>query len=148
MIEIKMKCPDCGLELKANAKTCISCGCPIVYDSGRSSRQSVLTKRKCFGISLCLAAIVCFVICFTRVSNDQYRFYIQHYGECKAGYEESMLTAESYGYGFFRSSYQDIASTYQDLMDSDQKKIWTYRALGSVGLILLGSGIKNIKKRG
>lgn len=83
------------------------------------------------------------VVAFTRVNNDKYSFYKQHYKECMDGYAENKSTANDYG-GWFKSSYNYIASNYEDMAKDDNKKIWIYRiqaiilCLGSAACGIVG----------
>ena len=54
--------------------------------------------------------------------------------------------------GMFSGCYKSIASTYEDMMEDDMKKIWKFRGAAIiccvVGIGLVFVGYKNIKKGG
>ena len=72
-------------------------------------------------------------------------FYIGHYETCLEGYNDSIAMARSYSSGFFRSSYQSIADSYQDMMRTDTEGIQKYLQSGFArlggGALLLLAGV-------
>lgn len=167
-------CPECGKEQDSSAKSCIECGYPLQNDSksqvckdcgkllkdgntyctncGFENSNSVPTmknsKNKMIGIALIVVACVMFVIAFTRVNNEKYDFYKQHYEECMDGYEESMDMADG---GWFSGSYKQIANSYENMAEDDKTEINKYRIqavlFGVAGVVLVCFGYKSLKKK-
>jgi hypothetical protein len=112
----------------------------------------IYKNKKYIGIFLCVIACVCFIVAFTRINNDDYAFYKQHYKECMEGYADTKSTANSYSSSFFRSSYNSIASGYEKMAKDDNKTIWKYRIQAIVlcigGTVCMIIGVKQYKKRG
>lgn len=124
------KCSDCGAELKEGALSCPECGCPVtsISTNDGTRTQSIREKlRIVVAVVLCLIACFCVYKCFYTINDDGYKFYKEHYSECMEGYAESTANASSYSYGFFKSSYQDIANQFLDMANDDMKEIWQYR---------------------
>ena len=133
-------CPTCGFDLKVdkwecvechtfvdnNADKCPKCGAPkeltISGKTNADTNRLDIRKKKNLGLAMIIVACLLLVIGFTRINNSLYKFYKQHYEECKEGYYETKTTADSYGSGFFGSSYNGIANSYKKMMDSDMKK--------------------------
>lgn len=160
-------CPTCGFDLKADKWECVECHafvdnnvdeCPkcvasraltISDKTNADSKRLDIRKKKIIGLVMIIAACVLFVIGFTRINNSHIKFYKQHYEECKEGYYETKATANSYGSGFFNSSYNSIANSYKKMMNSDMKKINFFRIQAGVcwatGIGLLVIGIKKMK---
>ncbi len=137
------KCPDCGTELEEGAISCPECGCPVVMTSTNGvngTHSNRKTMRRIVAVVMCLVACFCIYKCFCMINDSNYKFYKEHYSECMQGYAENTATAASYSYGFFKSSYQDIANRYQDMANDDMKEIWKYRiaaiAFGASGVLL------------
>jgi len=142
-------CPDCGTPITGNIDACPNCGCPISKNSNTFT-NSVTNKNKIKGTIMIIIVAICFLFGVTRLTNDDYKFYIEHCKECQENYEEVQATANSYSYGFFKSSYQDIADTYLDMIKDDKKEYWIFRIKAIVsftaGGITLIFGIKNLKR--
>lgn len=157
-----IKCPECNTEVESEIAVCPSCGFPIkkkttvqaepkVSDGVKTPMDSEqLKKKKLIGVAMCIIGCICFIIAITRVTNEDYKFYVEHYEDCKEGYEDCMDEAK-YG-GMFSGSYRSIVSTYEDMMEDDMEEIWKYRGIAivccAVGLGLIFVGYKNIKKGG
>lgn len=157
-----IKCPECNTEVDSEVAVCPSCGFPIkkkpivqaelkVSDEAKAPIDpEQLKKKKLIGTVMCIIGCICFVIAITRITNEDYKFYVEHYEDCKDGYEDCMDEAK-YG-GMFSGSYRSIASTYEDMMEDDMKEIWKFRGtaiaccVAGIGLIFVG--YKNIKKGG
>lgn len=167
-------CPECGKEQDSSVKSCVECGYPLQTDNkslvckecgeplkngntycancGFENSNSVSTaknsKNKMIGIALIVVACVMFVIAFTRVNNEKYEFYKQHYEDCMDGYEESMDMA---GGGWFSGSYKQIANSYENMAEDDMAEINKYRIqavlFGVAGVVLVGFGYKSLKKK-
>lgn len=93
---------------------------------------------------MCIIGCIFIVVAITRITNDEYKFYKQHYQECIDGYNDTKSTADSYCGGFFRSSYKSIDSSYKDMADDDNEELWKFRIqaivflCGGCGLIIYG----------
>ena len=124
-------CPECGHEMKAEETLCHNCG----YDGKEKNESS--RKRKTIIIRCVSAAIacLCLILAFSRIYNDKFAFYKQHYADCMAEYEECTDAAENGVY--FRSSYRSLAESFKEMADSDLKEIWRYRIQG---LCFIGTG--------
>ena len=129
-----MKCPECGTEIADNVAVCPSCG----YEIGQSEVEtvgdntnttatvSVYMNKKYIGIALCVVACIMLIVAFTRINNDTYSFYKQHYKECMEVYAENSAEARSSG-ALFSGTYRYIASEYETMAKNANKKIWKYR---------------------
>lgn len=99
---------------------------------------------------MCIIGCILLVIAVTRITNDKYKFYKQHYQECIDGYNDAKSAANSYRSIFFSSSYNSIASSYKDMADDDSKELWKFRIQAIVffcsGCLLIICGYKNYKK--
>lgn len=128
-----MKCPECGNEVADNVKVCPSCGYEIipsetdVQENTKSGEVPIYKNKKYIGIALFVVACIMFIVAFTRINNDTYSFYKQHYKECMEGYADTKATADEYSGWFFKSTYESIASSYEDMAQDDNKIIWKYR---------------------
>ncbi len=148
-----IKCPECGNDVSDQVKTCPHCGYEILEESKQIEKNHDIPtykNRKYISILMCIIGCVLLIIAVTRITNDKYKFYEQHYQECIDGYNDTKSTANSYGSGFFGSSYNSIASSYKDMADEANKKLWKFRIqaivllCGGCGLIICG--YKNYKK--
>lgn len=159
-------CPNCGFDVNADKWECEECHtfvdnntdvCPTCGASKKIAvqgeppiafKQQGGENSKKIGLAMIIAACILCVVGFTRITNSHYRFYKQHYAECEAGYVDTKSTANSYKSGFFKNSYNEIASSYKSLMDDDMKKINSFRIqagvcwVAGVGLLVVG-----LKKR-
>lgn len=147
-------CYECGTVLKKSAVTCKNCGAPVSVlneDVTKTNTASSCTsKNKKIGIGMIIAACILFVVAFTRVNNDEYKFYKQHYEECEAGYIDTKSMANSYSGGLFKSSYNSIANSYQKMMDDDMKETNKFRIQAVVclaaGVVLVFIGSKKVRE--
>lgn len=130
-----MKCPECGNEIADDVKVCPSCGFEIIQSETveentviTNTNETVLVykNKKYIGIALCVVAFIILIAAFTRINNDKYSFYKQHYKECMEGYAENSTDARNSG-SWFSGTYRYIASEYEDMAKDDNKKIWEYR---------------------
>lgn len=148
-----VKCSECGNMVARNADSCPACGCSMNH-SDTADGKKVLgvngNKQQYIGYGLIAIALILMIVSFTRVNNKKYNFYKEHYAECEEGYEEAKNMADSYGYGLFKSTYNMIADSYQELMDADKKEMNSYRIQAVVYLgaavILLFFGVKNVRR--
>lgn len=105
-------------------------------------------KKKMIGAVMCALGCICFIIALTRITNEDYKFYVEHYEDCMEGYESCMEEA-AYA-GMFSNAYKNIARTYEDMAEDDMKEIWKYRGAAIVccvaGIGLIFAGYRNIKK--
>ena len=128
-----IKCPECGNEVTDDEKVCPSCGYEIIssetdtQETTNSSVVPVYKNKKYIGLALFVVACIMFIVAFTRINNDTYSFYKQHYKECMEGYADTKATADEYSGWFFKSTYESISSSYEDMAQDDNKIIWKYR---------------------
>ena len=143
-------CPECGKEVEEEVLACPECGFPIKKQD--KAEKSIYKNKKYIGIVMCVIGFILFIVAITRINNDDYKFYLEHYETCMQGYDENTETANSYTSGFFKSSYKNIASSYKEMAEDDYKEIWKYRIEAIVacgaGLILLVIGYKNVRNKG
>lgn len=149
-----IKCPECGTEIEDEILSCPECGYPISKEAPTDPKQAKTSRRllrKIIALAMCLVSIFCLYTGFTTITGEKYRFYQEHYAQCMQGYGENAAMSDSYAYGFFKSSYQDIANSYLDLADDDMEKIWEYRitaiAFGASGVLLLVGAVLIFPKR-
>ncbi len=144
-----IECPECGKEIEENLLSCSNCGFPIKIKD--KEEQPIYKNKKYIGIVMCIVGCILFIVAITRINNDIYKFYLEHYETCMEGYDENNATANLYSSGFFKSSYKSIASRYKEMAEDDYKEIWKYRIEAIVacgaGSILLVIGYRNIKKK-
>lgn len=128
-----IKCPECGNEVVNDVNICPSCGYEIIPSETGTQETTdnrvvpIYENKKYIRIVLFVAACILFIIAFTRINNDTYSFYKQHYKECMEGYADSKAAADNYSGWLFKGSYERIASSYEDMARDDNKKIWEYR---------------------
>lgn len=145
-----INCPECGKEVGEEVLVCPECGFPIKKQDKLG--QPIYKNKKYIGLAMCIIGCILFVVAITRINNDDYKFYLEHYETCMQGYDENTEVANLYTSGFFKSSYKDIALSYKKMAEDDYKEIWNYRIKAIVacgaGLILLVIGYKNVRNRG
>lgn len=148
-------CPKCGKKILSDSKICSYCGYEMATKNEHildDKKEIPLYKSKRF-ISILMRIIgsILLIISITRITNDDYKFYKQHYQDCMDGYNDTKSIADSYLGGYFKSSYNSIASSYKDMADDDNKKIWIFRiqaiALACGGFALIIYGYKKGKKK-
>lgn len=144
-----IECPECGKEQDSNNEICMECG----FENASSeslTKNNEKNKNKVVGIVLIAIACVMFAFSFSRVNNDKYDFYKQHYEECIEGYEDSMAMANSSG-ALFRGSYKSIANSYEDMAEEDMAEINKYRIQAVLfcvaGVVLVYLGYRTLKKK-
>lgn len=148
-----IKCPECGKEVSDTITICPQCGYKIITQGDvRDGKTYIPTykNKKFIGIVLWVVACICFIIAFTRINNDDYAFYKGHYQICMEEYVENKSTANAYTGGLFKSSYNYIASKYEEMAKDDNKKIWEYRIQAIIfclgGAVSVIVGYKEYKK--
>lgn len=148
-----MKCSECGTEVADNAAVCPNCGYVIIQSEVETVEDNTNTiepvpvykNKKYIGIVLCAVACIMLIVAFTRINNDTYSFYKQHYRECMEGYAENSADARNAGL-WFRGTYRYIASRYEDMAKDDNRKIWGYRIQAiALGLGGIAGGIVGFK---
>ncbi|CCY53271.1 putative uncharacterized protein [Coprococcus sp. CAG:782] len=154
-----MKCPECGTEVADNVNVCPSCGYEVVQseteavedNTNTTATVPVYKNKKYIGITLCVVACIMLIVAFTRINNDTYSFYKQHYEECMEGYAENSANARNSG-SWFSGTYRYIASEYEDMAKDDNKKIWEYRiqaivlCLGGIACGVIGCKFIKVEK--
>lgn len=151
---VMVQCPECGKEISDNTRVCPHCGYEIKEQNELAVENKkevpIYKNRKYISILMCIIGCIFLFVSITRITNDDYKFYKQHYQDCMDGYNDTKSTADSYSGGYFRSSYNYIASTYKDMAEDDNKKLWKFRfqamVLACGGLALIIYGYKNYKK--
>ncbi|WP_368189004.1 hypothetical protein [Blautia sp. 1033sp1_1033st1_G9_1033SCRN_220408] len=83
-------------------------------------------NTKFAGIGLLILACVCFILGYSNVNNEDYSFYKDHYETCMDGYNDTITDPNSYS-GYFTSTYDYIASSYEKMAEDDEKKMWEFR---------------------
>ncbi len=145
-----INCPGCGHRISDKAKACPKCGHSIQnIEIGNASPNSN-RKEKTIGSLLCVFAVLCIIWGIGCVTNDRYVYCCEHYEEGISGQAESMAEANNFQSGFFKSSYETIATLYEDMAHDTLMEIWKFRieaiALCGVGAVSLIIGIQKFKK--
>lgn len=139
-----IKCPECGTEISDNTNVCTQCGYEIIKQNKLASddkKEAIVYKnRKYISILMCLIGCILLAVSITRITSDEYKFYKQHYQDCMDGYADTKSIANSYSSGYFRDSYNYIASNYEDMAIEDRKRIWKFR-IQAIGLLCGGCGL-------
>lgn len=147
MIMEEKRCPECGGIITADVKICPHCGFPL--QPAKPVYQKLISNWKLIGVFMCVAAIICFILGVKCVKNDSYEFYEEHLQTCIDGYNDCKWEAD-HAMAQFRSTYQRLADSYEDMIKSDRIELWKYRigamALCGVGAGLLLFGVINFKK--
>lgn len=149
-----IKCPECGKEISDQANICPHCGYEIIAQNEYMKKENkeipIYKNRKYISILMCVIGCIFLIGAITRITNDDYKFYKQHYQDCMDGYNDTKAIADSYWGGYFESSYNSIATSYKDMADDDNKELRKFRIqaliLGCGGLILIICGCKNYNK--
>lgn len=146
-----IKCPECGGEISDKAVQCPHCGYEMTVLMNEPIENNIPNKKQQYiGIGMCILACVLFIFAIKNITDDKYKFYVENYDTYVAGYEENSNTASQYSGGFFKSGYDQIASSYKSMADDAKKVIWTYRITAivscGVGIFLVFYGTKKIKK--
>lgn len=154
-------CPECGREIDSEVSVCPYCAFPIKKKTTEPKVSEVTTqpidpekqkKKKLISMILCIVGCICLIFAITRVTNEDYKFYLEHYEDCEKGYNDCMYEKTKYTSTYFSSTYGSIASSYEDMMEDDMKEIWKFRGTAIVccvaGIGLIFVGYKNIKKGG
>lgn len=138
------KCPECGSFIVFGDSKCSNCGCPMVYKSN-NIKHPANNKNTITGMIFILTSFILTFFAIVQITNEEYKFYKQHYLECEAGYIESKEYAEMYSYGStFRSNYLWIAEEYENLMKKDMHVINKHRitaillTISGIALIVIG----------
>ena len=139
-----IKCPECGTEIESGISSCPECGCPISNkdsDTTEDAHNNKSLYRKIIALIICIVGIFCLYYSYATINDSTYKLYKDHYEDCMEGYDSTSAMANSYSYGYFKSSYKDIANRYMDMADDDMEVIWEYRkkaiAYGASGALLV-----------
>ncbi len=143
---------ECSNDVPDQVKTYRHCGYEILKEDKQiKEKHNISIYEKYISALICIVGCIFLVMAITRITNDEYRFYKQHYQKCVDGYNDIKSTADSYGGGLFRGSYNSIAFSYKNMADDDNKELWKFRiqaivlVCGGFGLIICG--YKKYKKR-
>lgn len=145
-------CPKCGCKMEKEQNVCSQCGNMSVMKNDNYDSETDIQKhgKKYIGLIFGLIALVCFIWGITRISNDEYNFYKEHYETCMEGYAESKQIANSYSSSFFKNSYNSIASSYENMAEDDNEKIWEFRIQAIIlcicGVFFISIGYKIYQK--
>ena len=141
------RCQECGEILAVNSTYCKNCG--FENTSRTEIKKLIYDHRKVVGSISILLACILIIISFTRINNEDYQFYAEHYNKCMMGYEESIYMAKTSS-GYFSLSYENIADSYKEMADDDMMKLNGFRIQAGIGLFvslgLLFMGYKILKK--
>ena len=124
-----MKCYECGTEAADNVSVCPSCGYDIIQSEVETVEDNTTTivkepiyrNKKYIGVVLYVVACIMLIVAFTRINNDTYAFYKQHYKGCMEEYVENSADARNSG-GLFSGTYRFIASEYEKMAKYANKK--------------------------
>ena len=117
------KCPECGSFIVYGDSKCSNCGCPIVYKSN-NIKHPANNKNIITGMVFILTSFILTFFAIVQITNEEYKFYKQHYLECEAGYIES--------------------KEYENLMKKDMRVINKHRitaillTISGIALIVIG----------
>lgn len=135
----QVKCSECGAMIPDNLDTCPSCGAPKnVNDSiGYSEKRKAVDPKKRYISYVMFALAIVFLIMAVRTrffgEYDYYSEVIYEYEDNIDEYRdlkhENQATADSYSGGIFKYGYQDIANSYQGLIDDANDRIDYYESL-------------------
>ena len=96
--------------------------------------------RRIIGAVLLAAAVACFIGARKQVTCDEYQFYSAHYARCEEERADAVGLPDRTGM-MFSGIYDTILSTYDDMMESDQKVLHSYRVKAAV---LTGAGVSGV----
>lgn len=141
-------CPECGSVINPNAKKCDACGYPLDLITNNRTNKLVDPKKKIIGITMIVVGIIFVFLSYkVRFMGDydynagvieRYEDNIKEYRDLK---QEMMDEANSYSSGLFKTSYKNLAYSYQELIDDAEESIGEYRgkqhAIVTKALIML-----------
>jgi len=141
-------CPECGNVINPNAEKCDACGYPLNRVINNVTNKSVDPKKKIIGIIMIVVGIIfAFLSYKARFMGDydynvgvieRYEDNIKEYRDLK---QEMMDEANSYSSGLFKTSYKNLAYSYQELIDDAEDSIDEYqgkqRAIVTKAMIML-----------
>lgn len=145
-----VKCPECGEKVDVILSVCPKCGYPIktIVDEN-SAPDYEKKKKKVMAIVFCVVAPILIILAIRQITNDSYKFYVEHYQTCIEGYQESLVESNN-TYWFLSGGYKDIANSYKSMADEAMTHIWMYRikaiVMCVVGIILAFVGVKLIRE--
>ena len=144
-------CPACGTANDPSWGFCPGCGRPLTVKT-ETRRPDMRKLRSIIAVVLCLVACFCLYRGVAVITDQSYKFRMEHYADCMSGWSEVSELADSYPYGFFKDAYEDIADGYMEMAEDDMEKIWEFRTkailFGASGaLLLIGALVVLPKKR-
>ena len=163
-IESGVLCPECGNDVLASDEKCSKCGYPLKHGPESKSISNPDSKKRIVGIALVAVGIIFAFLSYKTRFMGEYDYYageIDRYEDSIRDYRDSKQEmidkANSYNAGFFRDSYEDLASYYQMLIDDAEDSIDEYKGkqtaivvkallMLAVALALAGTGGFLIKK--
>lgn len=147
----KYICPECGENADISLSVCPKCGYPlkIMADENSASDYEKRKKKKVIAIVFCVVAPILIILAIRQITNDSYKFYVEHYQSCMEGYQESIVESNN-TYWFLSGGFKDIANTYKSMADEAMTNIWMYRikaiVMSVVGIILAFVGVKSFRE--
>ena len=140
------KCPECGKPVSATDEKCKSCGYPLKREADIKAVNNVDPKKRNIGIALIVVGIIFAFLSYKTRFMGNYDYYsgvIDWYEDSIRDYRDSkqemLAEANSYNPGYFRDSYNDLARSYQGLIDDAEVKIDEYK--GKQREIVIKAGI-------
>lgn len=142
------KCPECGNDVNLLDEKCSVCGYPLKEKVNKNAKNIPDSKKRILGIAMIVVGILLVFFAYkTRFMSDydynagvieRYEDNIKEYRDLK---QEMMDEANSYSSGLFKTSYKNLAYSYQELIDDAEESIGEYqgkqRAIVTKALIML-----------
>lgn len=139
MIENTRICPECGQQIESSSDRCMNCG--YQFRKEKTIVESKTKAKMVPTIILLVGAAVCFVIAFTRLNDNYYKYCVSIQQEYQEEYAEAKAFTDENNAAIFSTGNRLINEGWQDLISNNQKTIWEHRiqaiVLCVVGVILL-----------
>ena len=92
------QCPNCGKELKNNAKFCSKCGAELNEEIGKSletiDSKEIHSKSKTNKFIIGIVCICIVILCFIFVNTFLHFYFINIYNRCSKRYFQYFYTAD------------------------------------------------------